>query len=64
MFPLDQYYQDMHYNLFPEDELSMLKTLVVELAETPGGRYYIGCYVQKAMEVESMWGRFVAFKEG
>jgi hypothetical protein len=30
----------------------------------PGGRYYIGCYLQKAMEAESMWGRFVAFKEG
>jgi hypothetical protein len=28
------------------------------------GRYYIGCYPAKVMEAESMWARFVAFKEG
>ncbi len=62
MFPLDQYYQDMHYNLFPK-KIVHAENLGGQLAETPGGRYYIGCFVQKAMEIESMWGRFVAFKE-
>lgn len=63
MYPLDQYYQDMHYNLFPK-RLVHAENLGGQLANTPSGRYYIGCFVQKAMEVESMWGRFVAFKEG
>ena len=38
--------------------------LAGELSKAKSGRYYIGCYLQKAMETESMWGRFVAFKEG
>ncbi len=63
MYPLDQYYQDMHLNLFPK-RIVHAENLGGELASTPSGRYYIGCFVQKAMEAESMWGRFVAFKEG
>jgi len=63
MFPLDQYYQDMHLNLFPK-RIVHAENLGWELGDTPSGRYYIGCFVQKAMEAESMWGRFVAFKEG
>jgi kynurenine formamidase len=63
MFPLDQYYQDMHLNLFPK-RIVHAENLGGQLASTPSGRYYIGCFVQKAMEAESMWGRFVAFKEG
>lgn len=62
MYPLDKYYQDMHYNLFPKHILHA-ENLGNQLQDTPSGRYYIGCYVQKAMEVESMWGRFVAFKD-
>jgi kynurenine formamidase len=63
MFPLDQYYQDMHLNLFPK-KIVHAENLGYQIADAPSGRYYIGCFVQKAMEAESMWGRFVAFKEG
>ncbi len=63
MFPLDQYYQDMHLNLFPH-HIVHAENLGNQLGTLPSGRYYIGCFVQKAMEAESMWGRFVAFKEG
>ena len=63
MFPIEEYYQDMHYNLFPK-KIVHAENLGGQLGKTPSGRYYIGCYVQKAMEAESMWGRFVAFKEG
>lgn len=62
MYPLDEYYQDMHLNLFPK-HIVHAENLGKDLQELPSGRYYIGCFVQKAMEVESMWGRFVAFKE-
>ncbi len=63
MFPLDQYYQDTHLNLFPK-KIVHAENLAGDIAWAPSGRYYIGCYLQKAMEAESMWGRFVAFKEG
>ncbi len=62
MYPLDQYYQDMHLNLFPK-RIVHAENLAGDILRAPGGRYYIGCYLQKAMETESMWGRFVAFKE-
>lgn len=62
MYPLDQYYQDMHFNLFPKKILHA-ENLAGDLGSAKSGRYYIGCYLQKAMEAESMWGRFVAFKE-
>ncbi len=61
MYPLDKYYQDMHFNLFSK-QIVHAENLAGDIANMPGGRYYIGCYVQKAMEAESMWGRFVAFK--
>lgn len=63
MFPLDQYYQDMHLNLFPE-HIVHAENLGGDIATAKSGRYYIGFFGQKAMEAESMWGRFVAFKEG
>ena len=62
MFPLDQYYQDMHYNLFPK-HIVHAENLGGQIANVKSGRYYIGCFLQKVMEVESMWARFVAFKE-
>ncbi|HEY4692254.1 MAG TPA: cyclase family protein [Bellilinea sp.] len=62
MFPLDQYYQDMHYNLFPR-HIVHAENLGGQIANVPSGRYFIGCFLQKAMEIESMWARFVAFKE-
>jgi kynurenine formamidase len=63
MYPLDQYYQDMHLNLFSK-KIVHAENLAGDMATAKSGRYYIGCYLQKAMEAESMWGRFVAFKEG
>lgn len=62
MYPLDKYYQDMHLNLFPK-RIVHAENLGLDIDKAESGRYYIGCYVQKAMEAESMWGRFVAFKE-
>ena len=63
MYPLDDFYQDMHLNLFPK-RIVHAENLGGDIATAKSGRYYIGCYLQKAMEAESMWGRFVAFKEG
>ncbi len=63
MFPLDKYYQDMHLNLFPE-HIVHAENLGGDIATAKSGRYYIGFFGQKAMEAESMWGRFVAIKEG
>jgi kynurenine formamidase len=60
MYPLDHYYQDMHLNLFPK-RIVHAENLGMDLAGAGSGRYFIGCFVQKAMEAESMWGRFVAF---
>jgi arylformamidase len=62
MYPLDHYYQDMHLNLFSK-HIVHAENLAGDIATAKSGRYYIGCYLQKAMEAESMWGRFVAFKE-
>ena len=62
MYPLDEFYQDMHFNLFPK-KIVHAENLAGQLNNAKGGRYYIGCYLQKAMEAETMWGRFVAFKE-
>ncbi len=63
MYPLTDFYQDMHLNLFPK-KIVHAENLAGDIATAKSGRYYIGCYLQKAMEAESMWGRFVAFKEG
>lgn len=63
MYPLDKYYQDMHLNLFSK-KIVHAENLAGQIATASSGRYYIGCFLQKAMEAESMWGRFVAFKEG
>jgi len=63
MYPLEKYYQDMHFNLFSK-EIVHAENLAGAVATAESGRYYIGCYLQKVMEAESMWGRFVAFKEG
>jgi len=62
IYPLDKYYQDMHLNLFPKGIIHA-ENLGGELAKMESGRYYIGCYVQKGMELASCWARFVAFKE-
>ncbi len=63
MYPLDKYYQDMHFNLFPK-RIVHAENLAGDMLTAKSGRYFIGCFLQKAMETESMWGRFIAFKEG
>jgi hypothetical protein len=50
-------------NLFP-NKIVHAENLGNQIANAPSGRYYIGAFLQKAMEAETMWGRFVAFKEG
>lgn len=63
MFPLEKYYQDTHLNLFPKG-IVHAENLAGDISRAESGRYFIGAFVQKAMEAESMWGRFIAFKEG
>ncbi|MFW6063539.1 MAG: cyclase family protein, partial [Chloroflexota bacterium] len=62
MYPLDQYYQDMHLNLFPKG-IVHAENLGKDIARADSGRYFISGFVQKGMELASMWGRFVAFPE-
>lgn len=63
MYPLDKYYQDMHLNLFPKG-IVHAENLGNQIAEAENGRYFIGCFVPKGMELASCWGRFVAFWAG
>ncbi len=63
MYPLDTYYQDMHLNLFPKG-IVHAENLGNQIAALDSGRYYIGCFVQKGIELASCWARIVAFKEG
>ncbi|HLE15731.1 MAG TPA: cyclase family protein [Anaerolineales bacterium] len=62
MFPLEKYYQDTHLNLFPK-KIVHAENLAKDIAGIKSGRYYLGCYLQKGLEITSMWGRFIAFKE-
>ena len=62
VYPMDKYYQDMHLNLFPKGVVHA-ENLGGEIANAESGRYFLGCFVQKGMELASCWGRFVAFKE-
>jgi len=63
MFALDKFYQDTHLNLFPKG-IVHAENLGNDMARTPSGRYYLGVYLPKGMETASMWGRFIAIKEG
>ena len=62
MYPLDKYYQDMHLNLFSKGIIHA-ENLGYQLADAEDGRYFIGCFVQKGMELAPCWARFVAFRE-
>ncbi len=62
MYPLDRYYQDMHLNLFPKG-IVHAENLGHEIARAETGRYYLGAFVQRGMELASCWGRFVAFRQ-
>ena len=63
MYPLDKFYQDTHLNLFPRG-IVHAENLGADIAHTPSGRYYLAVYLPKGMETASMWGRFIAIKEG
>ena len=62
MYPLDKYYQDMHLNLFPKG-IVHAENFGKDIAQAESGRYYLAAFVPKGMELASVWGRFVAFKE-
>ncbi|MGM0688350.1 MAG: cyclase family protein [Bacillota bacterium] len=62
MYPLDKFYQDMHLNLFPHG-IVHAENLGNDLAHLDAGRYFIGCFLQKGVELASCWARFVAWKE-
>ncbi|MEM8993456.1 MAG: cyclase family protein [Acidobacteriota bacterium] len=62
MYPLDRYYQDMHLNLFPK-AIVHAENLGGAIADAESGRYYVGAFIQRGMELASCWGRFVAIKE-
>ncbi|HUN21822.1 MAG TPA: cyclase family protein [Anaerolineales bacterium] len=61
IFPLDKYYQDMHLNLFPK-RIIHAENLGKEIANASSGRYYIAALIPKGMELETCWGRFLAWK--
>ncbi len=62
MYPLDKYYQDMHLNLFPHG-IVHAENLGNALAKIGSGRYFVGCFLQRGMELASCWCRMVAWKE-
>jgi len=62
IYPYEKYYQDMHLNLFPKGIIHA-ENLGKDLMEMDSGRYYVGCFIQKGMELASCWARMVAFKE-
>jgi kynurenine formamidase len=62
MYPLDKYYQDTHLNLFPKGIIHA-ENLGGDIARVTSGRYYIAGFLQKAIEAETMWGRFITLKE-
>ena len=61
IYPLDRYYQDMHLNLFPKG-IVHAENLGNQIADAESGRYFIGCFIQKGMELASCWARMVAFR--
>jgi len=62
IYPYEKYYQDMHLNLFPKGIIHA-ENLGKDLMEMDSGRYYVGGFIQKGMELASCWARMVAFKE-
>jgi hypothetical protein len=52
----------MHLNLFPKGIIHA-ENLGKDLMGMDSGRYFIGCFVQKGIELASCWARLVAFKE-
>ncbi|MBU4241678.1 MAG: hypothetical protein KKF52_00445 [Nanoarchaeota archaeon] len=61
MYPIEKFYQVMHIKLLPK-HLVHAENLSTYIANLPSNRYYIVCFLARAMEAESMWGRFIAWK--
>jgi kynurenine formamidase len=61
IFPLDKYYQDMHLNLFSK-HIIHAENLGKEIANARSGRYYLAALIPKGMELETCWGRFLAWQ--
>lgn len=61
VYPLDQYYQDMHLNLFPKS-IVHVENIGKDIAFADSGRYFIAAFVQKGMELASCWLRMIAFR--
>ena len=40
------------------------ENLGMDIAHANSGRYYLAVYLPKGMETASMWGRFIAIKDG
>ncbi len=47
MYPLDQYYQDMHFNLFPK-QIVHAENLAGDMSHAKGGSYFIGCFLAES----------------
>jgi arylformamidase len=52
----------MHLNLFPHG-IVHAENLGNALANLDSGRYFVGCFLQRGMELASCWCRMVAWKE-
>lgn len=61
LYPLDEFYQVMHIKLFPR-HIVHAENLSGDISHLLSGRYYLGAFVARVMESESMWGRFIAWK--
>jgi arylformamidase len=61
LYPLDEFYQVMHIKLFPR-HIVHAENLSGDISHLPSGRYYLGAFIARVMEAESMWGRFIAWK--
>ncbi len=60
MFPLDEYYQVMHLNLFPK-KIVHAENLGGEIDKLSNKRTWIGCFPLRGIELESSMCRIVAF---
>ncbi len=63
LYPIDHYYQDMHLNMFPFG-IVHAENLGGQILELDGGRYFISASIPKAVEAETMWGRFTVWSAG
>lgn len=60
LYPIDHYYQDMHLNMFPFG-IVHAENLGGAIRTLSSGRYFVSASVPKAIEAETMWGRFTVW---